>query len=97
MKSQNQLVLSLEWTQPVLEVCTIIVVEHSVSENFEMKPSNEIVVRQEEDNSDEGDIGGRISETSLDQLTSSQLMSFRWCVSLLFRLCFHGSASGALG
>lgn len=63
MKSQNQLVLSLEWTQPVLEVCTIIVVEHSVSENFEMKPSNEIVVKQEEDNSDEGDIVGRISET----------------------------------
>jgi len=36
----------VEWTQPVPEVC-IIVVEH-----FEMKPSNEMVVKQEgEDNS----------------------------------------------
>lgn len=57
--------VGVEWTQAVPEICTIIVVEHSVSECFEMKPSNEMVVKQEgEDNSDEGDIGGRISETS---------------------------------
>lgn len=33
--------VGVEWTQPVREVCTIIVVEHSAAENFEMEPSNE--------------------------------------------------------
>jgi hypothetical protein len=45
--------VGVEWTQPVPEVC-IIVVEHSVSENFEMKPSNEMVVKQEGEDSSSG-------------------------------------------